>query len=54
MTTQVETIWSSINQSNCEVTRNRTFRSGSFGHGTFRSGDKLVTTFLYRNNFPFL
>jgi len=37
MTTQVETIWSFINHSNCEVTRNRTFQPSRFGHRTFRS-----------------
>jgi len=53
MTTQVEkkTIWSFIDHSNCEVTRNRTFRSEPFRSEPFRSGpfrsrDISVTTFL--------
>jgi len=54
MTTQVETIWSFINYSSCEVTRNRTFQSGHFSHGTFQSCDISVTTFLYINNLTFL
>jgi len=51
---QVETIWNFINHSNCEVTRNRSFQSGRFGHGSFQIGCFNLVTFLYINNFTFL
>jgi len=48
--TQVETIWSFINHSNCEVKQNRTFRSGRFGHGTFQSHHFCTWTTLHSFN----